>query len=400
MRSTRLWAGPEEVVGCDLFAGAGGFSLGALNAGIRMAAAVENDPAACATYRSNLIKSGRTQTRLYEADIERLDPAQVRRECGLERSGCDILIGGPPCQGFSAHRLNGAGVGDPRNALLLRYFDFVRVLRPLFFLVENVPGLLWERHKDFLSEFYQLGEQADYQLQAPIALNARDYGVPQNRRRVFILGVDRRRFRKLPTWPPPPSHGDGCLETGGGLPKWLSASIAFDMPAPEGDPNDVHMNHGPALVETFRRTPQNGGSRKDSGRVLNCHRDHDGHSDVYGRIDPNQPAPTMTTACINPSKGRFVHPNQHHGITLRQAARLQTFPDWFTFDGGLMAGGVQIGNAVPVDLACELLKPLYTAVLTIKLAERTAQIRRWSRVAKPRLTSRPSIRKKHLEWTG
>jgi DNA (cytosine-5)-methyltransferase 1 len=111
------------------------------------------------------------------------------------------------------------------------------------------------------------------------------------------------------------------------------------------------MQHSPELVELFRRTPKNGGSRIDAGRTLKCHEDYSGHSDVYGRIDLRKPGPTMTTACINPSKGRFVHPTQNHGITMRQAARFQTFPDDFVFLGGLMSGGVQIGNAVPVDLA-------------------------------------------------
>lgn len=116
------------------------------------------------------------------------------------------------------------------------------------------------------------------------------------------------------------------------------------------------MNHGPELLDAFKRTPPNGGSRKDSGRILACHKDHDGHKDVYGRIDPTVPAPTMTTACINPSKGRFVHPTEHHGITVRQAARIQTFSDDFVFKGGLTAAGRQIGNAVPVDLGIALIK--------------------------------------------
>jgi hypothetical protein len=111
--------------------------------------------------------------------------------------------------------------------------------------------------------------------------------------------------------------------------------------------NDRHMNHSSKLTARFQATPKNGGSRRDGPCVLPG---HDGHSDVYGRIDPSLPAPTMTTACINPSKGRFVHPTEPHGITIRQAARLQTFPDHFVFKGGLMAAGVQIGNAVPVAL--------------------------------------------------
>jgi DNA (cytosine-5)-methyltransferase 1 len=121
------------------------------------------------------------------------------------------------------------------------------------------------------------------------------------------------------------------------------------------------MQHNAELVEAFKKTPANGGSRHASGRTLACHAKHDGHNDVYGRIDPDKPAPTMTTACINPSKGRFVHPTLHHGITVRQAARIQTFPDDFMFEGGLMAAGEQVGNAVPIILAkclIEHLKPL------------------------------------------
>jgi DNA (cytosine-5)-methyltransferase 1 len=122
------------------------------------------------------------------------------------------------------------------------------------------------------------------------------------------------------------------------------------------------MQHSEQLIEVFRATPINGGSRSQSGRLLKCHEKHDGHSDVYGRINPMEPAPTMTTACINPSKGRFVHPTRHHGITVRQAARFQTFPDEFIFEGGLMAAGEQIGNAVPVVLGKALLLHIKRAI--------------------------------------
>ncbi|MBM7405100.1 MULTISPECIES: DNA cytosine methyltransferase [Sphingomonas] len=357
------------ILACDLFAGAGGFSLGARNAGIHVAAAVEVNRHAAATYRRNLIDSDQAKVRLYEEDIAALDPERVRKEAGFDASGCDILMGGPPCQGFSTHRINGAGVGDPRNALLLRYFRFVESLRPAFFLVENVPGLLWPRHRSFLSAFYDLGQASDYEMLPPVVLNAKDFGVPQNRRRVFILGVDRRRARAPLQWPPsathvPPDRVDDER------PRWRVAAEAFASAALDGDPNDIHMKHGSALVDAFKATPPNGGSRRDSGRILNCHVGHSGHSDVYGRINPEEPGPTMTTACVNPSKGRFVHPTLHHGITLRQAARLQTFPDWFVFEGGLMAGGVQVGNAVPVDMAAALLRPLKDAALAIRAAEK------------------------------
>jgi DNA (cytosine-5)-methyltransferase 1 len=285
-----------EVLACDLFAGAGGFSLGAYSAGIKVAAAVEWDKYACETYRKNLIDTGLTSTVLYESDIAELNPAHVKSSPALKDASCDILLGGPPCQGFSAHRINDAGVNDPRNKLLLRYFEYVRVLRPAFFLVENVPGLLWTKHQKFLRAFYDLAKRAGYGVLPPQVLNARDYGVPQNRKRVFILGFDLKRTA-APVWPPKPTHAAPSPESS--LPGWVVASVVFKRPALYGDPNDIHMNHGPALVATFKRTPSNGGSRRDSGRVLPCHESHTGHHDVYGRIDPSQPAPTMTTACIN-----------------------------------------------------------------------------------------------------
>jgi DNA (cytosine-5)-methyltransferase 1 len=358
-----------KVLACDLFAGAGGFSFGAYVAGIEVAAAVEWDKYACETYRKNLIDTDLTSTHLFEEDVSKLAPSKVKRICGFDKVPCDILLGGPPCQGYSTHRLNNSGVNDPRNQLLLRYFEYVRVLRPVFFLVENVPGLLWPKHKKFLKAFYELAERADYGLLRPQVINARDFGVPQNRRRVFILGFDRRRLEGIESWPPPASHAAPDSESD--LPDWQTADVAFRKSLP-GDPNNIHMQHGAELLETFARTPPNGGSRKQSGRILPCHKNHVGHHDVYGRINPSLPGPTMTTACINPSKGRFVHPTQNHGITLRQAARLQSFPDWFNFEGGIMAGGIQVGNAVPVDLAKALLEPLRKAVLSLRRAEKQA----------------------------
>lgn len=334
----------------DLFAGAGGFSLGALSAGAEIVFAVEFDKFASATYQKNLCHNGRTT--LYTRDIVDLDPVALARQHFPDDLECDILLGGPPCQGFSTHRIKNAGVGDPRNTLIYRYFDFVRALRPRAFLMENVPGLLWPRHSDFLRQFYKLGAQEGYDLLDPVTLDARDFGVPQRRKRVFILGLrDEDRATDI-DWPPSPTHTETNVDR---AQRWVSCEDAF-LPAPAGDLNDLHMKHNDELIRAFKNTPPNGGSRRDSGRVLPCHKNHDGHKDVYGRIDSRKPAPTMTTACINPSKGRFVHPTEHHGITVRQAARIQTFPDSFVFEGGLTAAGKQIGNAVPAKMAEALIK--------------------------------------------
>jgi DNA (cytosine-5)-methyltransferase 1 len=332
----------------DLFAGAGGFSLAAVRAGGEIVFAVESDKNAAATYKKNIGTRTRSKSvTVYNCDIKTLSASELAAKHFPKGTACDILLGGPPCQGFSTHRINGAGVDDPRNALIHEYFDFVRNLRPRAFLMENVPGMLWPRHRGYLEEFYRQAVAAGYRVFEPQKIDARDYGIAQRRQRVFILGLRQDVKDEGFAWPPAPTHSGSPQLGESGLLPWVSCADAF-LPTRHDDPNDVHMRHGSELVAAFERTPVNGGSRKDSGRVLQCHIDHDGHGDVYGRIDPRKPAPTMTTACINPSKGRFVHPTLHHGITARQAARIQTFPDDYVFEGGLMAAGQQIGNAVPV----------------------------------------------------
>jgi DNA (cytosine-5)-methyltransferase 1 len=347
----------HSVLNCaDLFAGAGGFSLAARLAGLKVRLAVEADIHAAATYLGNICALDPDLTLLTQ-DIRDLSPDKIVEE-HLGDDQCHLLLGGPPCQGFSTHRLNGVGVEDTRNDLIHVYFDFVRAIRPRVFLMENVPGMLWARHSGALDRFYAEGKVAGYHLEKPIVLDARDFGLPQRRKRVFILGVQQRVDRTGFSWPPTRTHGsEVARRTEPELLPWVDCHAAF-VAAPPGDPNDAHMKHGVELIRAFERTPPNGGSRKASGRELPCHAGHTGHNDVYGRIDPSKAAPTMTTACINPSKGRFVHPTLHHGITVRQAARIQTFPDDFVFEGGLMAAGKQVGNAVPVKLAQKLIEHL------------------------------------------
>jgi len=355
----------------DLFAGAGGFSLAAEYAGFRVLAAVELDKWAQATYKTNFIegRSRKDKHRLY-GDIMDIEPSDMISDVGLNRCELDLLIGGPPCQGFSSHRLNDDGVNDPRNELLLRYFDFVKGLRPKAFLVENVSGMLWKRHENYVNKFKNLAKRNGYRIITgdPQIINARDFGVPQNRKRVFILGV--RKDVEVPenfNWPPTPSHfsPDSPEVLIQGKASWVPAETVFEKELEKSDPNNLHMKSGKDLVNRFKKTPLNGGSRSDSGYILPCHTTHKGHKDVYGRIDPSKPAPTMTAGCTNPSKGRFVHPTKHHGITARHAARIQTFPDDFIFTGGLGQAGKQIGNAVPVELGRYILAYISKNILSI-----------------------------------
>lgn len=353
----------SELTCVDLFAGAGGFSLAAKNLGITVKAAVEYDSKACSTYHANFIDGQASHPILYPGDIRELDPHTLLKSHFDGPGHCDIVLGGPPCQGFSTHRIKDAGVDDPRNKLILKYFEFVSVLRPKVFLMENVPGILWPRHKAYIDAFYRAGRKTKYEIYKPEILDARNFGIPQRRKRVFILGV-RDDLDLNIQWPPKATHGDEkCRQENPDLLPWVPSSIVFERPLANDDENNMNMNPSEGMVARFRATPPNGGSRGESGFVLPCHKKHNGHKDVYGRIDPSQPGPTMTTACVNPSKGRFVHPTEHHGITARHAARFQTFPEKFVFKGGLVAAGCQIGNAVPVQLGEVLISEIKNALL-------------------------------------
>jgi len=369
----------NKIRAIDLFAGAGGFSLGARSIGIDVRAAVEFDDNAADTYRNNFIGASSTE-KFYHEDITGLSPNTVLEDLNLKAGELELLIGGPPCQGYSRHRFKDQGIDDPRNKLLITYFDFVSAIKPKVFLVENVPGLLWKRHELHLKKFYSLAGEAGYYVFKPIKVNAKDYGVPQNRQRVFILGVRNDLPSINIAWPPAPTH----FPIGKGkFPEWKTASSVFSVPNTATvkkiksvigkdtfdslqfgsdlqpvsiDKNSVHMTHQDYMVERFSKTPVHG-SREDSGETLPCHSNgYKGHKDVYGRIFLDKPGPTMTTGCMNPSKGRFLHPWENHGISIRSAARFQTFPENFKFSGGIISQAKQVGNAVPIELGKVLLQ--------------------------------------------
>lgn len=381
----------------DLFAGAGGFTLSAIEAGVDVLAAIEYDKAAANTYEYNFIRKGGRPIDLRSGseygDINNVNPSELRNSLKLGVGDLDLILGGPPCQGFSTHRINNAGVNDPRNSLLLRYFEFVNEFKPKMFLVENVAGLLWKRHKEFLDSFLELAEEAGYVIKFCDTVNAKDYGVPQNRKRVFIYGHRQDLDCEGITFPPAPTHFSFSSKQ---EPKWRSASSVFskvpielydrywrdyfrdkskltkeemhdlldNLPSGDSfklnDPCNINMQPTDRMIQRFVDTPLNG-SREDAGNEhqLKCHSDnYKGHKDVYGRIRIHLPSNTITTGCNNPSKGRFVHPWLNHGMTLRHAARLQSFPDDFDFKGNTTEQARQIGNAVPPLLGRLLIESL------------------------------------------
>lgn len=339
----------------DLFCGAGGMGLGFAQAGFRIIAGADCDVDAAATYEENL------GTRVLLANLATLHPADLIRQIGLSAGEPDILIGGPPCQGFSRMR-NGAGEKDPRNGLILRYAEFVKVLRPRFAVFENVPGLARSEHgRRFQDALISALEGVGYAA-VRWEMDAADYGTPQHRVRVIVVAG-----RNLVAPPMPwPTHGapDSQPVKSGFRKRWPTVRDAIGRyPEPGTESAAALHNHWPGelserVLNFIRAVPHDGGGRKQVPRDLwlPCHLSHSGHSDVYSRLRWDTPSVTITSGCCNPSKGRFVHPDQDRAITPREAAALQGFPDTFRF----MAAKVptQIGNAVPPPLARALAERL------------------------------------------
>lgn len=353
----------------DLFAGAGGLSLGFVQAGFAVVGAAEVDPRAARTYE------GLVGVRPLVADLSALPPEEAARKWGLEPGELTVLVGGPPCQGFTQMR-GYRGAGDPRNALLLVYLDYVAYLRPKFVLVENVPGLAALPHgRAFLEALHAGLHRLGYAFREG-ELDAVFYGVPQRRRRYFLLGA--REGLPLPSWPEPTHGPPGSLEVVVGLKRpWVTVREAIGhlppLKAGERYPHDP-MHFAPSVGERVLRfiakVPKDGGSRTQVPKEewLHCHRDHNGHKDTYGRLAWDRPAGVITSGCCNVSKGRFVHPEQDRAITPREAALLQGFPPSAVFHGPLGAVQRQIGNAVPPPLAKAL------ALSIARVLERSSEV--------------------------
>ncbi|WP_229381064.1 DNA cytosine methyltransferase [Shewanella psychropiezotolerans] len=217
----------------DLFAGAGGFSLAAHQAGLEVLAAIELDASAAQTYRKNIIDRLEQKTNLINGDILKIEPAELREKLGVKVGELELILGGPPCQGFSSHRINDAGVDDPRNKLLLRYYDFVEEFQPKAFLVENVAGLFWKKHASYLDKFKQLAQDNGYIIHFCDTLNAKDYGTPQNRKRAFILGVRKGVKNDEIAFPPAPDYfSPTSKEAKQGLLTWRTGSAVFEPLTP------------------------------------------------------------------------------------------------------------------------------------------------------------------------
>lgn len=337
----------------DLFCGAGGMSLGFHRVGFRPVLAIDMDSASIATYRANF------GDHAHVADIVKL----VEGAFGaIPRA--DLVIGGPPCQGFSL--LNKKKVGDARRQLWRPYLEVVRASGAQAFVMENVPQLLdSDEFQEILFEAQQLGFTV-----VSAKLLAADYGVPQRRTRAFVVGVLEGDPRK--SFPPVPTH-ESPYESGGNLfdafpdrLPWRTVRDAIgELPPPVGtsvsaEPSPLDLHFGRTPTETslarYQAIPEQGMNREDLLRraphlTPKCWINKKGGTDLMGRLWWDRPAFTIRTEFFKPEKGRYLHPEQHRPITHREAARLQSFPDSFKFCGTKIEIARQIGNAVPPLLA-------------------------------------------------
>lgn len=318
----------------DLFAGCGGFTVGLHQAGFQTLLAVEWDASCCETFEANL------SPRILNCAIQEVETFPE----------CDLVVGGPPCQGFS--NLGERVPNDPRRQLWRHFLRAVKDANPLMFIMENVPPLLKSgEYEEIIREADTLGFNAVGRV-----LNSAFYGAPQQRKRAFIVGS-----RIGPPPFPKPTHRDPSREATfetQGLPAWRTVRDAIgDLPR-EPDGRSWHIGRHPTelSLRRYRAVPP-GGNRFDLPKELlpPCWiRKKKGGTDLMGRLWWDRPAVTIRTEFYKPEKGRYLHPEADRPITHREAARLQGFDDGFEFLGKKIAVGIQIGNAVPPPLAYQI----------------------------------------------
>lgn len=335
----------------DLFAGCGGMTRGFVETGrYSPVAAVEIDPMAAKTYAANF------GNHVFSGDIR--DWLK-----GPLPESADVVIGGPPCQGFSA--LGKQNPLDPRNVLWREYVHALELLRPKAFVIENVPQFLRSpQFADLLHEVRPGGRLADYEIE-PFVLNAADYGVPQARRRVIVIG----RRRGLPALGQPRATAERT--TVADAFRGLSRKVVdTDLPADRAlsrgpyRTDELHLTRNPTDVSMRRyKAIPPGGNRNNLPDELSTpgwRKHRTGAGDVMGRLRLDRPSVTIRTEFFKPEKGRYLHPTEHRPITHLEAARIQGFPDDFRWYGSKTEIAKQIGNAVPVGLARAIAAHLLT----------------------------------------
>ena len=381
---------PFQVI--DLFCGCGGLSCGFFQEGFEIIASLDSNAIALKTYQRNFPK-----TQVVNQDIRDIDPADLRRLLKLQRGELDCLIGGPPCQGFSKNVVaTKRFLDDPRNKLMHVFLSFVREFHPKTVLIENVAEIV-KAYDGAVSNEILSELQLNYSAEVRV-LNAKEYGVPQSRRRAFFLAsrVKDIAFPKAlyqPTKKPIKREIQPSLFD---EPKvqyvnvWDAMSDLPRLENGEGETPCAYLVEPQTRYQEYIREPKlftkheqyllhdhiarkltpiqyqrisflkEGQSMPDLPEELRARK---GYSGAYGRLKPGDTANTITKWVFHPGSGRFGHPYDNRVITIREAARLQSLPDWFVFEGTYIQKSNQVGEAVPSLLARALAASLATTLV-------------------------------------
>lgn len=313
----------------DLFAGAGGMSLGFDNAEFENVLAVEYDKCFAETYSFNFPKHN-----LKVADIKNISNDEIKKLIGNKK--IDVIIGGPPCQGFSiAGKIGRNFIDDERNQLFKEFVRFVEVIKPRIFVMENVAALKTHNKGKTIEEIIKEFERIGYTVKCDV-LNAVNYGVPQQRRRIFVIGTlgKENKFN----FPKKTTKQMTIKEALKDLPELKSGETS-------NIPNHNAMNHSKQMLEKMSYV-KDGGDRNDIPEDI---RPKSGDIRKYIRYNSNEPS-----ICITGDMRKVFHFNQNRALTGRELARIQTFPDNFIFKGNAGKVQQQIGNAVPPKLAFQI----------------------------------------------
>lgn len=373
-------------IGIDLFAGAGGLSLGFEQAGFDIVAAVEIDPVHAATHKFNFPNCA-----VIPKSVVGLTGEEIRTAADIGDRKIDIVFGGAPCQGFSL--IGQRALDDPRNSLVREFVRIVEELDATYFVFENVKGLTVGKHRKFLEELIDEFEDVGYSVRRDWqVLNASSYGVPQDRKRLFLLGA--KCGHPLPDYPSQLSHASG--KSNGGLPSGPSCRDALgDLPDAEEfatlqNTDEVRTNRWgePSAYALKMRCLGNDpwlyGYARDWDRNVLTSSLRTQHTDIsrrrFAETEPGSVEPISRFFKLSPdgvsntlragtdsARGAFTSPRPIHYakprcITVREMARLHGFPDWFRFHETKWHGARQIGNAVPPPLACAVAGKIIEAI--------------------------------------
>ncbi|WP_168232188.1 DNA cytosine methyltransferase [Pseudomonas veronii] len=339
---------PQNPIALDLFCGSGAVTLGLRQAGFDVVGAVDFDAGACRTYKAN-----HPDVRLLQKDIRKTAPEEF---ADLIEGKLDLLVVCAPCQPFSSQNRR-KDSGDSRNNLVEESKKFIDYFNPSLVFLENVPGLASTNIFDEFTSW--LKNTAGYDVSNPMRIDASELGVPQRRSRMILVaakGVPLKEATNIVR-----SARKTVGETIKNLP-----TPPIGRPSAGTDPLHFARKHSSLNIERLQNIPINGGGRESLPLHLQlaCHRDKkkSSFSDTYGRMCWEDVAPTLTTGCTDITRGRFGHPIQHRSITLREAARLQSFPDDYIFEGNASQIATQIGNAVPPQMMRSIANSLKAAL--------------------------------------